>query len=227
MKILLYILLFCPLLVWSQINETEEDILQDIYIKVEGDSIFHKSIDLDEVLILNKIEFVNRKEHVQYIILRRKTMKVYPYAKMAADRLQALKLRLDKLDRKSDKKRYTKQVQHYLEDEFTAELKKMTRTEGQILVKLIHRQTGITTFDLIKDLRSGWRAFWFNNTAKLFDISLKEEFDPIASKEDYFIEDILQRCFQNGRLERQNSVLDFDFYEAEHKWSGRLKHLKK
>ncbi|WP_299779442.1 DUF4294 domain-containing protein [uncultured Formosa sp.] len=227
MKIVLYILLFSPFFVWSQINEIEQDSLQNIYIKVEGDSIFKNSINLDEVFLLNKIEFTDRKEHIQYIILRRKTMKVYPYAKMASERLQELKLRLDKLDRNSDKKRYTKQVQHYLEDEFTAELKKLTRTEGQILVKLIHRQTGITTFDLIKNLRSGWRAFWFNNTARLFDISLKEEFDPIASKEDYFIEDILQRCFLNNRLERQNSVLDFDFYEAEHKWSGRLKHIKK
>ena len=49
-----------------------------------------------------------------------------------------------------------------MDDEFSAELKKMTRTEGQILVKLIHRQTGITMYDLIKEYRSGWKAFWYN-----------------------------------------------------------------
>ncbi|MBP1841100.1 DUF4294 domain-containing protein [Formosa algae] len=226
MKNLVYILLLCPYFAWTQIYETKQDSLDETYVKIEGDSVFRKSIDLDEVLILNKIDFIDKKEHIQYLILRRKTIKVYPYAKLAADRLQELKSRLDVLDRKRDQKRYIKQVQHYLEDEFTAELKKMTKTEGQILVKLVHRQTGITTFDLIKDLRSGWRAFWFNNTAKLFDISLKEAFDPMLSKEDYFIEDILQRCFQNGKLERQNSVLDFDFYEAEKKWSERLKPAK-
>ncbi|QDO94768.1 DUF4294 domain-containing protein [Formosa sediminum] len=226
MKNLLYFALLCPCFLWAQNFDTNQDSIEDTYVKLEGDSIFRKSIDLDEVLILNKINFIDKKEHIQYIILRRKTLKVYPYAKLAADRLQTLTLRLEKLDKKRDQKKYIKQVQDYLEDEFTAELKKMTRTEGQILVKLIHRQTGVTTFDLIKDLRSGWRAFWFNNTAKLFDISLKEEFDPMASKEDYFIEDILQRSFQNGRLERQNSVLEFDFYEAENKWAERLKTVK-
>ncbi|MHA7944398.1 DUF4294 domain-containing protein [Formosa sp. 3Alg 14/1] len=222
MKIFLFFLLCFPCFAWSQVYEISQDSIQDTYIIIEGDSVPRKSIDLDEVMILNKIDFVDKKEHIQYLILRRKTLKVYPYAKMAADRLQELTIRLEKLGKNRDKKRYTKQVQRYLEDEFSAELKKMTRTEGQILVKLIHRQTGTTTFDLIKDLRSGWRAFWFNSTASIFDISLKEEFDPMNSKEDYFIEDILERNFQNQRLERQNSVLDFDFYEAEKKWSKRL-----
>ncbi|MFB9052320.1 DUF4294 domain-containing protein [Formosa undariae] len=222
MKIFLSFLLLFPCFVWSQVYETNQDSIQDTYIIIEGDSIVRKSIDLDEVMILNKINFVDKKEHIQYLILRRKTLKVYPYAKMASDRLQELNLRLEMLGKNRAKKRYTKQVQKYLEDEFSAELKKMTRTEGQILVKLIHRQTGKTTFDLIKDLRSGWRAFWFNSTASIFDISLKEEFDPMTSKEDYFIEDILERNFQNQRLERQNSVLDFDFYEAEKKWRKRL-----
>ena len=222
MKICLFILLICPYFAWSQIEEIEEDSIEDVYIIVEGDSIVRKSIDLDEVMILNKIDFTDRKERIQYIILRRKTLKVYPYAKMAADRLETLQSRLDELDKSRLKKRYTKQVQKYLEEEFSAELKKMTRTEGQILVKLIYRQTGVTTFDLIKDLRSGWRAFWFNSTASLFDISLKEKFDPMTSKEDYFIEDILERSFQNGQLERQNSVLDFDFYAAESKWKKRI-----
>ncbi|WP_066218690.1 DUF4294 domain-containing protein [Formosa haliotis] len=226
MKILLYFLLLIPLFSFAQIDEKELDSIQDHFIIIEGDSIPRKSIDLDEVMILTKIDFIDRKEHIQYLILRRKTLKVYPYAKLAAERLQELKSRLDHLESNRDKKRYTKQVQRYLEEEFTEELKKLTRTEGQILVKLIHRQTGITTFDLIKELRSGWRAFWFNNTARIFDISLKEEFDPMESKEDYFIEDILQRSFQNGKLKRQNSVLDFDFYAAVAKWSKRLASTK-
>lgn len=221
MKILPIILFFFPVIVFSQI-EKRNDSISDYYIVMEGDSIVRKSIDLDEVLIFNQIHFTDKKERVQYLILRRKTLKVYPYAKMAADRLQELNTRLELLGKKRQQKKYTKQVQKYLEEEFSEELKKLTRTEGQILVKLIHRQTGITTFDLIKNLRSGWRAFWFNNTAKLFDISLKEEFNPMEVKEDYFIEDILQRNFQNGLLERQPSVLEFDFLEVVARWKKRL-----
>ena len=74
---------------------------------------------------------------------------MYPYAKLAAERLEALTERLNTLESKRKKKKYAKKVQKYIEEEFSGELKKLTRTEGQILIKLIHRQTGKTTFTLI------------------------------------------------------------------------------
>ena len=98
-------------------------------------------------------------------------------------------------------------------------LKKFTITEGQILIKLIHRQTGETAFELIKYLRSGWRAFWYNNTASLFNMSLKLPFDPINIEEDFLIEDILQRHFQTEQLEYQKSFNEFNLYELSKKWS--------
>ena len=218
MKYLVYIFLFFNLLVTAQVDPVKQDSTVVEYIIIEGDSIPRTAIDLDEVLVLPELNFKNRDERIRYIVLRRKTLKVYPYAKLAADRLESLKERLSKLKRKSQRKRYAKVIQKYIEDEFSAELKKLTKTEGQILVKLIHRQTGTTTFDLIKELRSGWRAFWFNNTAKVFDISLKKEFSPIYEKEDYLIEDILQRAFQNEQLERQRPAFEIDFYACVNKW---------
>lgn len=202
----------------AQINEVEQDSLMYDYIIVEGDSIPRTAIDLDEVMLLHKLKFNSREDRKRYLILRRKTIKVYPYAKLAAERLETLNERLEKLKKKRDRKRYAKRIQKYIEGEFSDELKKLTRTEGQILVTLIHRQTGQTTFQLIKELRNGWRAFWFNNTAHLFNISLKREFDPMHIKEDYLVEDILQRNFQSGRLERQKSPLNFDFYDLTEKW---------
>ena len=188
------------------------------YMIIAGDSIVRESIDLDEVLILKRLHFKNNTDRRRYLILRRKTRKVYPYAKLAAERLTSLNERLGSIKSKRDRKKYTKIVQNYIEDQFAEELKKMTHTEGQILVKLIHRQTGITAFELIKELRSGWRAFWYNTTASLFEISLKEEYDPINNEEDYIIEDILQRSFQRNVLEPQPSALDFDFLELTDKW---------
>ena len=220
MKNLIYILLFLPAVLFSQDGEVEQDSTkyEYDYILVRGDSIPKTAIDLDEVILLKKLKFDSKEDRRRYLILRRKTIKVYPYAKLAAERLDSLTKRLASLKRKRDKKRYAKIIQKYIEDEFSAELKKLTRTEGQILVKLIHRQTGRTTFDLIKELRSGWRAFWFHNTAKLFDISLKREFDPLNEREDYLIEDVLQRNFQSGRLKRQKSALDFDYFDVVAKW---------
>lgn len=221
-KIILILLIF-PAAIFSQITEKDQDSISEHYIIIDGDSIPRTSINLDEVLLLHKLEFDSREDRRRYLILRRKTIKVYPYAKLAAERLKTLNDRLDKMKRKRDKKKYAKRIQKYIEGEFKDELKKLTRTEGQILVKLIHRQTGRTTFDLIKELRSGWRAFWFNNTAGLFDISLKKEFDPLNEKEDYLIEDVLQRNFQNGRLETQKSALDYDFFDLTKKWLGDSK----
>lgn len=191
----------------------------DYYIVIEGDSILRSAIDLDEVFLFSRLRFDSYKDKVRYYILRRKTLKVYPYAKLAAERLQALNERLKYIESRSQRKKYTKMVQKYIEDEFSAELKKLTRTEGQILVKLIHRQTGKTAFDLVKELRNGWRAFWYSNTAKLFKISLKEEFHPERVHEDYLIEDILQRAFALDRIEKQPSALDFDYASLTNKWN--------
>lgn len=193
------------------------------YIIFEGDTVV---IELDEVAVLNKVKFQNDYDKRYYYWFRKKTLKAYPYAKLAAERLIALNDRLENIDSKRKKKIYTKRVQKYMEEEFTEQLKKLTRTEGRILIKLIHRQTGITTFDLIKEIRSGWKAFWYHKTATLFKLSLKLEYDPALVDEDYMIEDILQRSFMNGTLEKQDSKLDFDYMEIAAK-RGNLIHVQK
>jgi hypothetical protein len=216
-KIVSIFLLF-PICLFAQVNEQEQDSTETYYVIIDGDSIPRTAIDLDEVTLLHKLKFDSKEDRRRYLIIRRKTIKVYPYAKLAAERLESLNERLNAIEKPSDQRKYMKMIQKYIEEEFSEELKKLTRTEGQILVKLIYRQTGKTAFDLIKELRSGWRAFWFNSTANLFDISLKEVYDPLNNKEDYLIEDVLQRNFISGTLEPQKSALDFDFLELTQKW---------
>lgn len=222
-KKLLYLIILVSGTVFAQVRIPEGDTIHKEYMIIEGDSIPREFIDLEEVLLLEKLRFDNETERRRYLILRHKTHKVYPYAKLASERLVELNSRLDLIKGRRDQKRYTKIVQNYIEEQFSAELKKLTRTEGQILVKLIHRQTGNTAFDLIKDLKSGWRAFWYNTTASMFDISLKKEFDPETDQEDYLIEDILQRAFQANKLEKQPTALDFDFLELTDKWKTTRK----
>lgn len=221
MKLITYIFIFLPFLMCAQIKPAKQDSTVVEYYYIEGQSIPVSIIDLDPVVLINKLKYGSKEDRLRYLILKRRTIKVFPYAKLAAERLVELNIRLETLERKSDQRRYAKIIQRYIEDEFSAELKKLTRKEGQILVKLIHRQTGETTFQLIKDLRSGWRAFWFNNTARLFDISLKEEFNPLLVSEDYLIEDILERAFQNGQLDRQKSAFPIDYFELKAKWANK------
>ncbi|SNR43669.1 protein of unknown function [Maribacter sedimenticola] len=210
-------------LCFSQVEEQELDSISERMIIVAGDSLIQSSIALEEAYVFGKLKFSSYDDKLRYYILRRKTEKVYPYAKLAAERLVELNDSLASIKNKRKRNKYTKKVQKYIEEEFSEELKKLTRTEGQILVKLIYRQTGSTAFDLVKDLRNGWRAFWYNTTAKLFKISIKEEFHPDQIEEDYLIEDILQRAFSKGKLERQATVLDYDYDQLYNKWKKTTK----
>tara|TARA_B100000900_G_scaffold323811_1_gene283396 strand:- start:398 stop:982 length:585 start_codon:yes stop_codon:yes gene_type:complete len=158
-----------------------------------GEKTPQPSIGLDEVIVYQPVQLKSYEEMKKYVLLRRRTLKVYPYAEMASKRFTILKERLDRMDNHLKKKRYAKLIEKYLEGEFKEELKKLTRAEGQILVKLIHRETGITTHALVKTYRNGFRAATFQFTAKLFDIDLKTKFDPIEVEEDLWIEDILLR----------------------------------
>ena len=225
MKLLIKVLFISFFSGVSAQTKPVEDTLQKEYFIILGDTLVRETIDLDEVVILKKLSFSSEKDRREYLILRRKTRKVYPYAKLASERLVELNSRLGQIKSKRDQKKYTKIVQDYIEDQFSAELKKLTKTEGQILVKLIHRQTGVTAFDLIKELKSGWRAFWYNSTASIFDISLKEKYRPQANKEDFLIEDILQRSFQAKVLDPQPSALDFNFLELRNKWTVSSKQV--
>ena len=158
-----------------------------------GEKIPQYYIGLDEVVVYQPIKLNSFEEMEKYMLLRRRVLKVYPYAQLASKRFTTLKERLERIDKGYLKKRYAKRIEKYLEGEFSEELKKLTRKEGQILVKLIHRETGITPHALVKTYRNGLRAAVYQFTAKLFDIDLKTEFNPSEVQEDKWIEDILFR----------------------------------
>ncbi|MGC6422919.1 MAG: DUF4294 domain-containing protein [Flavobacteriaceae bacterium] len=201
-------LIFCLLCMcqwaWSQSIELEGDLLL-----VAGDSIPRASVQLDEVIVFPPLSFSSYDGAKAYAILRARTFKVYPYAKLAADRLEVLNERLTVFKKKRYRKKYLKRLETFVYDEFEAELKKLSRFQGRILIKLVHRQTGFTTHELVKELRNGWRAFVYQTTASLFKLTLKQEYDPLTNKEDYLIEDILQRAFADGLLEPQETALDY------------------
>jgi len=196
-------------------QEIKKDTIIGDMIVIRGDSIM---ISLDEVVVLSKLDFETTKEKRYYYWYWKKVHNAYPYAKLAAERLIQLNEQLTLIRSKRKRRRHTKKMQKYMEDEFTDELKKMTRTEGRILIKLLHRQTGLTAFGLVKEYRSGWKAFWYNTTANLFKLSLKDEYHPESEPLDFLVEDILQRSFTNGSLEEQKARLLFDYFEIAHKY---------
>jgi hypothetical protein len=186
------------------------------YTLFENDSLI---TSLDEVQLLRKLKFKTYNDKRYYYWFRKKVLRAYPYAKIAANELAVLDEQLNSITSRRKRKRYTKKVQKYLAEEFTPQLKKLTKTEGRVLIKLLHRETGSVTFDLIKEYRSGWKAFWYNTTANLFKMSLKDEYDPINVQEDYMIEDILQRAWRDNLIELDKSKLDFNFQNIPNRWN--------
>ncbi|WP_163400020.1 DUF4294 domain-containing protein [Flavobacterium fluviatile] len=195
------------------------------YTLTENDSILGDTIQLPEILI-SKGE-LDPEAKKQFLILQNRVYKVYPYAKLAADRLTALNNGMARLKTSREKKKYFKIVEDYLNNEFEARLKKLSRKQGQILVKLIHRQTGITTYELVKTLKSGFKAFMSNATANMFDISLKREYKPFEVNEDYLIESILVRAFESGRLGYQKPANPVDYSKLEAYWEQKAAELNK
>ena len=195
---------------FSQVENKDSIPLTERYTIFEGDTLL---IELDEVFLLKKINLKSSYERKYYYWFRKKVLNAYPYAEIAADSLELLNENLSKIKSNRKKKAYTKNMQRYMEVEFTDQLKKLTRTEGRILIKLLHRQTGVVAYDLVKDYRSGWKAFWYNTTANVFKLSLKDTYDPMNNNEDFLIEDILQRAFVDGVLDPQPSKLNINYID--------------
>ena len=201
----------------SSSQQIDDDTATD-YIRIEGDTIVKGFIGLNEVLLLPRRPFKNSEEIRKYLILKRKTIKVYPYSVMASRRLKSLNNRLLVIKTKRERRRYTRMVQKFLEDELTPELSKLTKSEGQILIKLIYRQTGITTYNLVKNLRNGVKAFLYNTTARFFDLNLKTEFNPEIILDDYYIEDIIQRSVRDNLIEYNEPKNKYDLFNLKTLW---------
>ncbi len=214
MKRYFFLLTLISCISWSA--KAQNDTLVQYYSKktkslmdaiiVDGDTI--PIMVMDEILYVDRPSFDSDEARRRYYILKRKVLKVYPYAVIAGNKLDSLNLMLEDMRGRRRKKRFIKDFQEYLENNFEEELKQLTRTEGQILSKLIYRETGITTYELIQEYRSGWNAFWWNAAASFYDISLKTPYDPLTVDEDKLIENILQRAFIQGMIKEREPITE-------------------
>jgi hypothetical protein len=226
MKSIQFVITILFITIASKAQVVNNDTIKKNSSIVPYDTIAKMPIELEEVYITNRYTIKSAEERKRYLILQRRVLKVYPYAKAASERLTSLNEGMDALKTDREKRKYFKIVENYLTNEFEDQLKKLSRKDGQILIKLIHRQTGSTAFELIKDLKSGWKAFWSNNTARLFDLNLKTKYEPAVVSEDFIIESILYRSFSDGRLERQESKVQMNYAELAKIWRAKLAQMK-
>lgn len=123
--------------------------------------------------------------------LERMIAKVYPIAKEANATLRRMEREMMAIPSEKKRKEYVKSVEKTLKKKYTPTLMHMTTKEGMILLKLIDRETGDTSYALVKELRGGFSAFFWQNIARLFSVNLKSEYD--AKGEDQLIEYYIQK----------------------------------
>ena len=117
--------------------------------------------------------------------------KVYPYAKIAGDKMQQYDTILANVTSNSERRRLMRQAEDELSDRYTEELKHLTFSQGLILIRLIDRETGNTSYQVVKELRGRVRAFFYQGFARLWGYNLKSEYDPHNNPEDDQIETIV------------------------------------
>ena len=126
-----------------------------------------------------------------YYRLRFNVIKVYPYARLAAVKLNEMNEKMEKMASKREKKRYRKDVEELVRKDFEDQIKKLSINQGNVLIKLLDRETGHTSYELIKDLKGSLNAFFAQGVAKLFGHDLKNEYDPEGA--DKAIENVVKQ----------------------------------
>jgi hypothetical protein len=144
-----------------------------------------------EVEIKDVRIFKTQADRDAYRRLKYNIYKVLPYAKYAADRYQQLQRSLATTTDKKKQKRMVDTCETQIKDLFKKEVENLTISQGEILIKLIDRQTGNTSYEMVRDLKGGLKAFMLQSVARVFGHNLKETYDP---NEEHDMEAILQEA---------------------------------
>ena len=131
--------------VYSFTSFAQDKVLIAPFSIIDGDTFF--IVDVPEVEVL---AFKDKDERKKYYILKRRVLKVYPYAILAKEKLNTIQNGLDSIPKRRHKKRYTKQMSKWVKEEYSDRLKNLSMKEGEILVKLIYRETNLTSYVIVK-----------------------------------------------------------------------------
>ncbi len=152
-------------------------------------------VEISGVEIFDFKIFKTKRQSKHNNRLIRNVKKVYPWAKLASRKLLEYETVLSNVDSDKEKRKIMKQVEKEIHEEYGGELKKLTISQGKILIKLIDRETGSSSFGLVQDFRGSFMAFFYQSFARIFGYNLKTKYDPEG--EDKNIE-IIVRMIENG-----------------------------
>ncbi|MEJ5054643.1 DUF4294 domain-containing protein [Sphingobacterium sp. MYb382] len=144
---------------------------------------------IDNITIVARRTFKTEEDRQRYLRLERNVLRVLPYAIYAQKRYEQLDRDLAMVSTKKEEDRLIKACEQEIKNKFNAEIKNLSISQGAILIKLVQRQTGNTSYELVKEMKGGLSAFFYQSVAKVFGHNLKSTYDP---NEDYEIENIIR-----------------------------------
>lgn len=228
-KIIWFSILFFPFvnvkgqddsIVFKNFDEVPQSLLQ----KDEDGNIYYYDarqrariyqINGERVVILDELEmyvhpkFNNNLDKKYYYFLNKKLSKVYPIFLKTLQRYRSVESNVTSMERKREKRKYVKKIQEEFAEEYRNIIHDLTPTEGQMLAKLMCRATGKTVYEMIKDLRGGWSAFWWEVKGKSFNVDISSPYDPHKYRDDEYVESLLQSAWNNNTLPRYGGCETF------------------
>ena len=172
----LVVMILLPGIAFSQTPEQVDSIYQSPF----------EDIEVEDVVVI-------ARSPEQQAKLRRDVLRAYPYAIRAAEIIHQINDHTDDIKKKKHKKRYLNKKEEILREQFEENLKKLTKTQGRYMVRLINRETGDTVYNIIKEYKNGLNAVFWQFIAKKFNSDLKSVYEPEnVDSVDYEIESIIQ-----------------------------------
>lgn len=155
-------------------------------IDTEGDTIL--VLMLNEITCFPPLKFKNKKEEQFYWRTVRDVRRTLPYAKLIAETLIETYEYIETFPTKKEREEYLKRMEKELFNEYKPVLKKFSRNQAKVLIKLVQRETNQTSYEIVKAFLGSFRASFWQGFGKLFGVSLKSDFRPSHDRQDAIID---------------------------------------
>jgi hypothetical protein len=150
--------------------------VQRAYIETNGDTV--AIVHLRDVYVYPEIRFKNKREQEKYTRLVRDVKRTLPYARLIYDTLIETYEYMETLPNEKSKEKHLKLMEKELFKQYKPELRKLTFSQGKLLIKLVDRECNQSSYNILKAYLGSFRAGFWNLFAGMFGVSLKSEYDP-------------------------------------------------
>lgn len=174
----------CIVLCSAYAQDRPEYVALPFIIDENGDTL--PNVNIETVTVRH---FKSRRQQIKYNKLMYNVKKAYPFAVAARDELANMNSNLVGVTSKREREKYIKEYEKQMFKKYEKDLRALTISQGRILLKLVDREIENTAYELVKEYRGSFSAFFWQGVARLFGENLKSEYDP--DFEDLYIEEIV------------------------------------